>query len=158
MISDAPRLALRDFEEAINLDPSSPSSGEAYLGRGMARASLGLYREAAADAARAVRLCEPTDERLYSAARVFAKASSAAAADVKNSGQAAVHLVTRYQDQALELLRKAIALVSAAERPNFVRDVVQTDPALAVLGRRLRSLDLAGSDLSSQGSVSQPSN
>ena len=101
LISDAPRLALCDFEEAINLDPSSPSSGEAYLGRGMARALLGLYREAAADAARAVRLCEPTDERLYSAARVFAKASSAAAADVKNSGQAAVHLVTRYQDQRL---------------------------------------------------------
>ena len=61
--SDAPKLALRDFEEAINLDPSSRSSADAYLGRGLARASLGLYREAVADASRALRLGEPTDRR-----------------------------------------------------------------------------------------------
>ncbi len=155
LISDAPRLALRDFEEAINLDPSSSSSAEAYLGRGLARASLGLHREAAADASRVMRMGTPTDERLYSTARIFAKASSAAAADVKTSGKAAAALVSRYQDQALELLRKAISLLPAAERPGFVRDVVQTDPALAVLGRRLRSLELAGSALPSESSEAQ---
>ena len=156
LITDAPRLALRDFEGAIALDPSSRSSADAYLGRGLARASLGLHREAAADASRALRLGEPTDERLYSAARIYAKAAGAATAEVSKSGQAAVSLASRYQDEALEQLRKAIALLPAGERANFVRDVVQTDPALAVIRHRLRSLDLARSALKSESSELQP--
>ena len=32
------------------------------------------------------------------------------------------------------MLRKTIALLPAAERPTFVRDVVQADPAMAALG------------------------
>ena len=61
--SDAPKLALRDFEEAINLDPSSrsqapmPTSAAAWPAQ-----SLGMYREAVADASRALRLGEPTDD------------------------------------------------------------------------------------------------
>jgi eukaryotic-like serine/threonine-protein kinase len=144
LAKDAPRLALRDFEEAINLDPSSPSSADAYLGRGLARASLGLHREAAADASRAVRLGEPTDKRLYGAARIYAKAATAAAGEVKNSGRVALNLVSGYQDQALEQLQKAIAMLPSRERRKFVRDVVQNDPALAALQNRFRSLDLAG--------------
>jgi serine/threonine protein kinase/tetratricopeptide (TPR) repeat protein len=156
LITDAPRMALRDFEKAIDLDPTSPSSADAYLGRGLARATLGLHREAAADASRAVRMAEPTDERLYSAARIFAKAAVAATAEVKKSGQVAVLLVSRYEDQALEQLRMAIALLPAAHRPSFVRDVVQTDPALAVLRHRLRSLDLARSAFRPESSELQP--
>ena len=61
----SPRMALRDFEEAIKLDPASAASADSYLGRGLARATLGMHREAAADASRAVRLGKRTDERLY---------------------------------------------------------------------------------------------
>ena len=128
LITDAPRSALRDFEASINLDPSSPESADAYLGRGLARATLGQHREAVADASRAVRLGEPTQTRLYNAARIYAKAAIAATAEVKQTGQEAVGLVSRYQDQAIELLRQAVKRRPAAQRPTFVRDVVQTDP------------------------------
>ena len=77
-------------------------------------------------------------------------------ADAKTPGQLAVGLVTRYQDAVLEMLRKTIALVPAAERPTFVRDVVQADPAIAALGHRLRSLDLAGSARPLDRSVQEP--
>ena len=43
LVVDAPKLALRDFELAIELDPSN---GDAYSGRGFVRASQGHYREA----------------------------------------------------------------------------------------------------------------
>ena len=43
LVVDAPKLALRDFELAIELDPKN---GDAYNGRGFVRASLGRHREA----------------------------------------------------------------------------------------------------------------
>ena len=46
LITDAPRSALRDFDESIRLDHSSPDSVDAYLGRGLTRVTLGLHREA----------------------------------------------------------------------------------------------------------------
>jgi eukaryotic-like serine/threonine-protein kinase len=156
LISGASRMALRDFEEAIDLDPSSPSSADSYVGRGLARASLGLFREAVADAARAVRLGKPTDETLYSAARIHAQAAGAAAAEVRKTGRAAAVLATSYQDQALELLRQAMGSLPVAQRKSFVHDVVQNDPALAAIRHRLRSLDLAGPVLSSDISGTQP--
>ncbi len=145
MVTDAPRSALRDFEEAVRLDPSSPSSADAYLGRGLARASLGQHREAAGDASRAVQQGELTDKRLYNAARIYARSAIAAAAEVKKTGQDAVGLVSRYQDQALELLKQAVKRLPAAQRPTFVRDVILTDPALSTLRHRTRSLELAES-------------
>jgi tetratricopeptide (TPR) repeat protein/tRNA A-37 threonylcarbamoyl transferase component Bud32 len=158
LVSGATRLALRDFEQAIDLDPSSPASADAYVGRGLARASLGLHREAVADAMRAVRMGEPTDEILYSAARIHAQAAGAAAAEIKKTGQAAAALASRHQDQALELLRQAIARLPAAERRSFLHDVVQTDPELASIRHRLRSLDLAGPTLPSERTSTQPQN
>jgi len=158
LMTDAPRSALRDFEESIKLDPSGPDSVDAHLGRGLACASLGLHREAVADASRAVKLGEPTDKTLYQAARIYAKAAIAATAEVKKMGPDAVGLVSHYQDQAVDLLRQAVKRLPAAERAAFVRDVVQTDPALATLRHRLRSLDLAGFRLSSDRSGHQSGN
>ncbi len=158
MITDAPRSALRDFEESIRLDHSSPDSVDAYLGRGLTRVTLGMHREAVEDASRAIRLAVPTDKRLYNAARIYAKAAIAATAEARKTGQDAVGLVFRYQDQAVDLLRQALKRLPAAQRPTFVRDVVLTDPALAILRHRLRSLELAGSTISSDRSGSQPQN
>ena len=73
------------------------------MGRGLTRVTLGLHREAVADATRAIRLGEPTDKRLYNAPGFYARAAVAAAADVKKTGQDAVDLVSRYQDQAVVL-------------------------------------------------------
>ena len=155
LLSGVPKFALRDFDEAINLDPSSPASALAYVGRGMARASLGFIREAVVDASAAVSLGKPTDETLYSAARIHGQAAAAAAGEVKKTGQAAAALASRYQDQALELLRQTIAALPAAERKSFLRDVVQTDPALAAIRHRLRNLDLAGPALPQESTVAQ---
>ena len=156
LITDAPRSALRDFDESIRLDDSGPDSVDAYLGRGLARVTLGRHREAVADAARAVRQGEPNDKRLYNAARIYARAAIAASAEVKKTGKDAVGLVSRYQDQAVELLRRAVALLPAAKRPTFVRDVVANDPALVTLRHRLRSLELAGSPIPADLSRRQP--
>jgi eukaryotic-like serine/threonine-protein kinase len=156
LVTDAPRSALRDFDESIKLEPSGPDSADAYIGRGLTRATLGLHREAADDATQASRLGKPSHTRLCNAARIYAKAAVAATAEAKKSGQDAVGLVFRYQDQAVELLRQAIKRLPAAQRPPFVRNVVLIDPALATLRHRLRSLELAGSTISSDRSGPRP--
>jgi hypothetical protein len=46
----------------------------------------------------------------------------------------------------------------AAQRASFWRDVIQTDPALTVLRRRLRSIEPPGTGTSAAGSASAPSN
>src|SRR5206468_220256 len=52
VVCDAPKLALRDFELAIELDPKN---GDAYNGRGIVRAGQARFRDAANDADEAVR-------------------------------------------------------------------------------------------------------
>jgi len=141
LVTDAPRSALRDFQEAVRLDSAN---ADAYVGRGLALAALGQHREAVADAAKALKIGEPTTIRLYSAARIYAQAAYAVGALARKEGREAVSLFTRYQDQAMSLLREWLKRLPAAERASSLRDM-QEDPAMAVLRRRLRSLDLAGS-------------
>ncbi len=139
LVTDAPRSALRDFQEAVRLDSTN---ADAYVGRGLALATLGQHREAVADAARALKIGEPTAKRLYSAARIHAQAAYAAGTEAAKTGQDAVILFTRYQDQAMSLLREWLERLPAADRASSLRDL-QEDPAMAILRRRLRSLDLA---------------
>ena len=141
LVTDAPRPAVRDFEEAIRRDPLNP---DAYNGRGLARAILGDHQKAVADALIALRMAEPTPRRLYNAARIYAKAAIAATGDVRRAGRDAAFVVTRYQDQAVALVRESYNRLPAAQRASFWRDVIQTDPALTVLRRRLRAIEPAG--------------
>ncbi len=67
---DAPKLALRDFELAIELDPRN---GDAYSGRGVVHASQARYREATRDAGEALRLGPPSPRLFYNAARIYAQ-------------------------------------------------------------------------------------
>ncbi len=53
LLSDAFKLALVDFDAALKLDPGL---GHAYSGRGLARVSLGQWRDAVADVDTAVNL------------------------------------------------------------------------------------------------------
>jgi serine/threonine protein kinase/tetratricopeptide (TPR) repeat protein len=135
--TDAPVPAQKDFEEAIRLDSSNP---DAYAGRGLALAALGKHSDAVADARAALSKGEPTHWLLYSAARIHAKAAVAAGGEARRKGQEAVALVTRYQDEAVALIREAVKRQPAADRAAFLRDVVQVDPALRSLRRRLQSL------------------
>jgi tetratricopeptide (TPR) repeat protein len=136
LVTDAPRSALRDFDKAIELDASS---ADALLGRGLALAALGQHHEAAADAAKAIGMAEPTAKRLYNAARIHALAAASAATEARKTGQDAVSLVNRYQDQAMRLLGEWQKQLPAAERAGSMRNLTQ-DPAMASLKRRLRSL------------------
>ncbi len=138
IVSDAPRLALHDFQAAIQLDPSI---GDAYNGRGFARLRLGEHRDAVADAEKALGIGEPTSHLLYNAARVYALAAVVAAADVRKKGQETVTLVARYQDRATGLLREALKRMPEDQRASFWRDVVPADPALRTLRRRVSALD-----------------
>ncbi len=147
LLSDAPKLALRDFDEAIRLDSSN---GDARAGRGAALVRLGQPLEAIADAEKALRLGAPTAHRLFIAAKIYARAAAIAAASVRTKGRASLSLVEEYQDRGTALLIKAMKRLPAGERASFWRDVVEgePDPAMNALRRRLR-----GREWDSQASV-----
>ena len=114
LVVDAPKLALRDFELAIELDSKN---GDAYNGRGFARATLGRHREAMEDAAEAVRQGPPSPRLLYNAARIYAQCPG--------SGP----------QRALELIQQALSLLPADQRRSFWSTHIRPDPALASLRR-----------------------
>jgi tetratricopeptide (TPR) repeat protein len=152
LVTDAPRSALRDFEEAIRLDSSH---ADGYLGRGLAFAVLGQRREATADAARALGMEAPSPVRLYSAARIHALAGVAAATEARKRGQDAVSLAAHYQDQAMRLLGEWYKRLPPGERSSALRDLLQ-DPAMATLRRRLKALESAGTVKSSTVPAGRP--
>jgi tetratricopeptide (TPR) repeat protein/tRNA A-37 threonylcarbamoyl transferase component Bud32 len=131
----AARLALEDFERALRLDPSN---ADALGGRGSARALLGQHRAAVADAEESLRHGEPDARTYYLAGRIYVRAASAAAGEVRQSGRAAVSRTTSYQDRAVALIREAVRRKPPAQRAAFVREQVLTDSALRPILRRLK--------------------
>jgi len=121
LVCAAPKLALRDFELAIELDATN---GDAYNGRGLVRLSLGKQPDAIRDAEEAVRRGPASARLFYNAARIHAQCGSASA------------------PRALELLRQAIATLPAAERAAFWSNVMRTDAALHSLHRHPEFLRL----------------
>ena len=114
LVVDAPKLALRDFEVAIELDPKN---GDAYSGRGFARAKLGRHAEAAQDAAEALRHGPTSPRLLYNTARIYAQCPGP------------------YPRRALELVQQALKLLPAAERRAFWSTHIQKDQTLMALHR-----------------------
>ena len=114
LVVDAPKLALRDFELAIELDSKN---GDAYNGRGFARASLGRHREAIQDAAEALRFGPSSPRLLYNAARIYAQCPGPC------------------PQRALELIQQALSLLPADERRAFWSTHIRTDAAMAALRR-----------------------
>jgi eukaryotic-like serine/threonine-protein kinase len=161
LASEAPRPALNDFEEilhfsffdfrlsigsslgvslplwqsAIGIQQSkiilSELVADACNGRGLARARLGMPREAAADAEQALRLRPHSTRLVYNAARVLAQSAGA------RPGGHPLPLAqqTAYQQRALQLLREAIKLLPERERATFWRRTVRQDSALTLLRR-----------------------
>ncbi len=140
LVTNAVQLALADFERALRLDGSN---GDAYGGRGSARVLLGQHRAAVADAEESLRHGEPNARMYDLAGRIYARAASAAAGEVRKAGREAVALTASYQDHAVALIRKAVRRTPAGQRAAFVRDQVFTDPALQPILRRLRFEGLA---------------
>jgi tetratricopeptide (TPR) repeat protein len=112
LVVDAPKLALRDFELAIELDSKN---GDAYNGRGFVRAKLGRHAEAIEDAEEALHYGPPSPRLLYNAARIYAQCPGP------------------YRQRALELIQQALSLLPADQRQAFWSTHIRTDAALAAL-------------------------
>ena len=105
LVTNAVQLALEDFDRAIRLDGSN---GDALSGRGSARVLLSQHRAAVADAEESLRHGEPNSRMYYLAGRIYARAASAAAGEVRKAGRSAVALTASYQDHAVALIREAV--------------------------------------------------
>src|SRR5262249_14837036 len=138
IVTDAPRLAHRDFEDALGLDPSS---GEAHTGRGAARVRLGQLPEGLGGSGKGLGAGQASAHLLYNAGRIYAQAAIVASTEARRKGQDAVILVNRYQDRAVTLVREALKRLPADRRAPFWRDSIQADPALRALQRRISSVD-----------------
>ncbi len=114
LVVDAPKLALRDFELAIELDPQN---GDAYSGRGYVQASQGHYREALQDAAEALHRGPTSPRLLYNVARIYAQCPGA------------------YRERAVALIEQALSSLPAQERRTFWSTHIRSDAALASLRR-----------------------
>jgi tetratricopeptide (TPR) repeat protein len=138
LASKAPRLALPDFEKAIQLDGKN---GDAYNGRGAARVALAGklkdVQEAIADAETALSRGPNNDPRtLWNAARIYAQAAARLDAD---RDYLRSRIGGQYRKEVLRLLRKALKETPAAERTSFVRKSIQADSILSPFAGVLNS-------------------
>jgi tetratricopeptide (TPR) repeat protein len=126
LFAEAARLALRDFEKAVEMQPRA---ADAYAGRGLARVTLGQYREAGADAEIALRTEPPTPTRLHNLACIWALASERVSGDRAEPDRD--RLSAKYAGRSLANLRRALDLLPPAERRSFWEANVLTDQSLA---------------------------
>jgi tetratricopeptide (TPR) repeat protein len=131
LVEGAPKLALDDFEAAVRL---GAGDGDAYNGRGNARAKLGQGREAVRDAEEALRRGPRTPRMLHNSATVYAQAAGLAAGAADRHGD---------EERALDLLREAVAAVAADRRARFWAEQIDRDPDLAPLRGLSRYRELA---------------
>src|SRR5262249_25517645 len=107
LASNALQPALRDFEQALHLDPDS---ADAHLGCALVRVKLGDLHQGLTEAEKALK-DEPKEPRLWhEAARVYAQAIAHRKAEPSQDARQAA-LRTRYQERAFVLLRTAFNLV-----------------------------------------------
>jgi serine/threonine protein kinase/Tfp pilus assembly protein PilF len=135
--SQAWNLALRDFQEALRLDPENHY---ALNGRALGYAYTGQYREAVKDGEAALRRTPDSPVRLYNIACVYAVAATRVAADDKTADRA--ELASRYRSRAVELLQESLDLRAEKDRPSFWRDTVQKDTALESIRKEPRYVRL----------------
>ncbi len=136
---EGPQLALADFEEALRRDPGN---GDAYCGRGLARARLGKDQQAVADAEQA--LCrEPRNARvLYNAACIFAQAALQVEARARRQNRSALGKLQEYEARALQFLRAALEATPVAQQGKRWR-YVEADRDLMPLRWHPRFRELA---------------
>jgi serine/threonine-protein kinase len=126
--ADAWKLAVRDFDRAITLNPEQ---GDAYTGRGLALVMLGRYREAVADAEEALRRKPDTPEMMHNVACIYAQAAARVEADREEPDRHA--LASHCRRHALEAVRNTLGMLRPEERRSFWQDKVLPDAALAPL-------------------------
>ncbi|HEX5271892.1 MAG TPA: tetratricopeptide repeat protein, partial [Gemmataceae bacterium] len=123
--ADAWQPALRDFDQALRLDPAR---GDAYTGRALAQVMLGRYREAVRDADEALKRKPSAAEMMHNLACVFAQAAARAEADAAEPDR--LTRAAGYRERAVAAVRQALALLPADRRATFLRDSAVPDRAL----------------------------
>ena len=132
----AAKLALQDFDRVVQLDRSN---ADAYAGRGVARATLGMPREAAADAEQSLRIGGTGPRRLFGAARTYAMAAPALANEVGKNGRTSSALAQRFEERAVALLNDSVSRQPSSARDAFIREMIASDPVLSRFRRRIRA-------------------
>src|SRR5262249_8458444 len=123
LVVGTPRLAERDFNDAVRIP--GKHRADSYAGRGQARGELGQGRQAVADAEAALAEAKPTARTLYNAARIHAQAAVRVQAAVRTAANAGrrdregEELAKRYEQTALRLLHRACQETRPAERAAF---------------------------------------
>jgi tetratricopeptide (TPR) repeat protein len=135
--SQAWNLALRDFQEALRLDPENHY---ALNGRALGYAYTGQHREAVKDGEAALRRALDSPVRSYNIACVYAVAATKVADDDKAADRA--ELAGRYRSRAMELLQESLDLRAEKDRQSFWRDTVQKDTALESIRKEPRYVRL----------------
>lgn len=121
----------QDFSRALELDPDLTA---AYAWRAMARAKIDRYREAVADAEKAVAAEPDSNITHYYAARAYAQSVRAVRQDQQASDRQ--QLARQYTERSIELLRQALTLGFKAEdrlAPGSDFDPVREDPGFQAL-------------------------
>jgi serine/threonine protein kinase/tetratricopeptide (TPR) repeat protein len=121
LVCEAPKLALRDFDLAIQLDPSN---GDAHNGRGLVLANQGRYRDALDSAEQALRKGPRSPRLLYNAARICAQCGGS------------------NEQRAIELIRQALALLPVDQRAAFWNANIHSDAAFQTIRRHRQFLRL----------------
>jgi serine/threonine protein kinase/Tfp pilus assembly protein PilF len=126
VLLDAWKLAQRDFDYVIRMDPRR---SDAYVGRGLARVLLGDYRRGVSDAEVVQRRKQPdTPVMMHNLACLFAQAVAQVKADTQEERRATLEPL--YRRQAIEALRKTLLLLPREQRLTFWQEQMRPDRAL----------------------------
>jgi tetratricopeptide (TPR) repeat protein len=144
LLTDAVRLALRDFEACLRADPTN---ADALAGRGNARIRLKQMDEALADAKAAEKHGPLTDRLLYNLTRIYAQVVGQLEAEGRRArlglAREAAERLAVYKETALDCLRRTLEKLPKEKQPAFWRKQVETDPAFTALRRESEYLELA---------------
>ncbi len=108
-------IALADFDEVLAQERTLP----ALLGRAQALVQLGQHERAAEDVEAALRLPGVASLELYTAAEVFARRAGCLDDLGRPRTMAEEQTRVRYQDRAVDLLRRALLALPPEERSGF---------------------------------------
>jgi tetratricopeptide (TPR) repeat protein len=139
LLSCASTPALRDFDEALRIDPSN---SHALSGRALANVQLRKPREAIEDARASIRLSPDDPRQAYNAARVFCQAA-AWLESAPDQNERNLATADRHRNEAIRLLARSVDLCPASDRSKFWDDFVRKDSSLDLI-RKSRSFIALG--------------
>jgi serine/threonine protein kinase/Tfp pilus assembly protein PilF len=141
LISEAPRLALNDFEAA--LAQAGVDRVDCLSGRGYARVLLGDWKLGVADAEAALKDKPVQPRDLYNLGRIYAQAAGKVDVDPMKRDPQAQEQRRQFETKALQLVRTACEKTAADQRAAFWKEYVRTDPAFQPLRRNPAFAQLA---------------